>query len=82
MGLSPYGEPTFRDKIMNNLINIYDDGSFKINQKYFSYSTSDIMINKNFCDLFGIKPKLPEDNFTKIHLDIASLSKVYLMKQL
>ena len=72
MGLSPYGEPTFRDKIMNNLINIYDDGSFKINQKYFSYSTSDIMINKNFCDLFGIKPKLPEENFTKIHLDIAS----------
>lgn len=72
MGLSPYGEPVYTDKILSNLININSDGSFYINQKFFSYSTSDIMINEKFCDLFGLKPKKPDDNFNQIHLDLAS----------
>ena len=72
MGLSPYGKPKYSKLIFDNLINLNDDGSFSINQKYFSYSKSDRMINKKFCDLFGILPKNPSEEFTQAHLDIAS----------
>ncbi len=72
MGLSPYGNPKYTKIIFDNLITLNDDGSFIINQKYFSYSKSDRMINKKFCDLFGILPKNPSDEFTQVHLDIAA----------
>ena len=65
MGLSPYGKPKYSKLIFDNLINLNDDGSFSINQKYFSYSKSDRMINKKFCDLFGILLKILLKNLLK-----------------
>ncbi len=73
MGLAPYGEPIYTDLIKNNLLSINDDGSFIINQKYFSYSTDLKMINRNFINLFGKEPrKTDSDNYEKFYLDIAS----------
>ena len=53
MGLAPYGSPSFIDKILDNLIDIKSDGSFRLNQKYFDYCTGLKMINKKFEKLFG-----------------------------
>ena len=72
MGLAPYGKPTYYKKIINNLINLNDDGSFTLNLKYFNFLTGDKMINKNFCDLFGSNQRLPEEKITQKYMDIAS----------
>ena len=53
MGLAPYGKPIFKDLIINELISLKDDGSFKINLKYFDYATGFTMTNKKFSKLFG-----------------------------
>ena len=54
MGLAPYGKPKFKDIIIkDNLIDLKDDGSFKLNMKYFNYATGLTMTNKKFSDLFG-----------------------------
>jgi carbamoyltransferase len=57
MGLAPYGKPIYEDKIINNLIDIKEDGTFRLNQTYFNYATGLTMTNKNFHDLFGQKPR-------------------------
>lgn len=63
MGMAPYGEPRYIDKIYDNLIKVADDGSFWINMDYFSYHYSDKkMFNSKFEDLFG-KPRVPETHF-------------------
>ncbi len=73
MGLAPYGKPLYVDKILENLIDLKDDGTFMLDQKYFNYSTGLTMTNKNFDDLFGEKPRKPEtENITQFHMDIAS----------
>ena len=73
MGLAPYGEPKYKDKIKENLIEIKEDGSFWLNQKYFDYSTGLKMTNKNFNILFGSKPRDPEkDEITQFHMDLAA----------
>ncbi len=73
MGLAPYGKPLYVDKILENLIDLKDDGSFMLDQKYFNYSTGLTMTNKNFDNLFGEKPRKPEtDNITQFHMDIAA----------
>ena len=51
MGLAPYGEPVYKDLILNNLINIKDDGSFKLNMKYFKYQRGLKMISTAFIKL-------------------------------
>ena len=78
MGLAPYGEPKYVDKILNNLIDLKDDGSFMLDQKYFNYATGLTMTNKKFDKLFGSKPREPEkDKITQFHMDIAaSIQKV------
>ena len=53
MGLAPYGKPIYVDKIKKNLIDIKQDGSFRLNQSYFDYATKLKMINKKFETLFG-----------------------------
>ena len=53
MGLAPYGQPIYKDLILKNLINVKNDGSFKLNLKYFDYIAGSKMINKNFENLFG-----------------------------
>ncbi len=63
MGMAPYGEPRYVDKIYNNLINVANDGSFWLNMDYFSYHYSDEKaFNSKFEDLFG-KPRVPETHF-------------------
>ena len=73
MGLAPYGDPKYVDKIKNHLIDIKDDGSFWLNQKYFNYTTGLTMTNNNFHDLFGQKPRdSNHERITQFHMDIAS----------
>jgi carbamoyltransferase len=72
MGLAPYGKPIYKNKI-KNLIDIKDDGSFRLNQKYFNYSTGLTMTNHNFDKLFGQKPRNSKnEKLTQFHMDIAS----------
>jgi carbamoyltransferase len=73
MGLAPYGKPLYVDKILDNLIDLKDDGTFMLDQKYFNYSTGLTMTNRNFDNLFGEKPRKPEtENITQFHMDIAA----------
>ena len=73
MGLAPYGEPKYSDIIRNNLIDIKKDGSFRLDQDFFNYSTGLTMTNSKFNKLFGAKPRDPNnDNITQFHMDIAS----------
>ena len=72
MGLAPYGKPLYEDKI-KKLVDIKDDGSFRLDQKYFNYATGFTMTNEKFNDLFGQKPRNPDrDEITQFHMDIAS----------
>jgi len=57
MGLAPYGKPIYQDKIINNLIDIKEDGSFNLDQTYFNYATGLTMTSKKFHDLFGAEPR-------------------------
>ena len=78
MGLAPYGKPIYEDKIINNLIDIKHDGTFRLNQDYFNYATGLTMTNKKFDKLFGNIPRnSKEDKLTQFHMDIAaSIQKV------
>ena len=78
MGLAPYGQPIFEEKILQNLIDIKDDGTFRLNQKYFNYSTGLTMTNNNFDNLFEQPPRnASSDKLTQFHMDIAaSIQKV------
>ena len=72
MGLAPYGNPIYEDKI-KELIDIKEDGTFRLNQKYFNYATGLTMTNNNFHNLFGQKPRDPKnERLTQFHMDIAS----------
>ena len=77
MGLAPYGNPKYEDKI-KELIDIKDDGTFRLNQKYFNYATGLTMTNDKFSKLFGQKPRNPlNEKITQFHMDIAaSIQKV------
>ncbi|MFA6449012.1 MAG: carbamoyltransferase [bacterium] len=71
MGLAPYGEPKYVDIIKQNLIDIKDDGSFRLNLKHFGYMAGLRMTNSNFDRLFGINPRKPETPITQIYMDLA-----------
>ena len=72
MGLAPYGEPLYVDKI-RQIVDVKNDGSFRLNQKYFNYATGLTMTNNKFHNLFGQKPRNPKvDKITQFHMDIAS----------
>ena len=77
MGLAPYGNPIYEDKV-KKLIDIKDDGTFRLDQKYFNYATGLTMTNNKFNNLFGQKPRNPKkDKITQFHMDIAaSIQKV------
>ena len=78
MGLAPYGIPIYEDKIKNNLIDIKEDGSFHLEQKYFNYATGLTMTSKKFDNLFGQNPRdSKKEKLTQFHMDIAaSIQKV------
>ena len=72
MGLAPYGNPIYCDKI-EKLIDIKNDGTFRLNQSYFNYATGLTMINKKFNNLFGANPRDPKnEKINQFHMDIAS----------
>ena len=78
MGLAPYGMPIYKDKIINNLINIKEDGSFHLDQTYFNYATGLTMTNNKFHALFGKEPRnSKKEQLTQFHMNIAaSIQKV------
>ena len=77
MGLSAYGTPKYYDLIMDNLIDVKDDGSIHLNMKYFAFTYDKVMTNKKFSELFGISPKTKDEKTLQIHFDIgASAQKV------
>ena len=78
MGLAPYGEPRYVKTILDNLIDVKEDGSFRLNQDYFDYATGLTMTNKSFNDLFGSLPRNPDkEDISQFHMDIgASIQKV------
>ena len=79
MGLAPYGKPIYKDKILKELIDVKEDGSFRLNMKYFNFATGLTMINKNFMSLFGQKVRDPKkDLLTQFHMDIASSIQVVI----
>lgn len=72
MGLAPYGEPKYTDVILDNLIDLKDDGSFRLDMDYFNYCTGFTMTNKRFDELFGRTPREPESEITRLDMDLAS----------
>jgi carbamoyltransferase len=71
MGLAPYGEPKYVDVIRDNLIDLKDDGSFRLNMDYFNYCTGLTMTNDKFANLFGGPAKNPAQPMTQRDMDIA-----------
>ncbi len=79
MGLAPYGEPKFKDKIYKELIDVKEDGSFRLNMDYFNYATGLTMTNDKFSKLFGKPVRDPEkEPLTQFHMDIASSIQVVI----
>jgi len=77
MGLAPYGAPIYENKV-KKLLDIKEDGTFRLDQRYFNYATGLTMTSEKFNDLFGQKPRNPlNENITQFHMDIAaSVQKV------
>ncbi len=71
MGLAPYGKPTFVDTIKRNLIDIKDDGSYRLNMKYFDYCSGTRMTNRHFDTLFDGPPRKGESKITQREMDLA-----------
>jgi carbamoyltransferase len=72
MGLAPYGEPKFKDKILEHIVDLKEDGSFRLDQKYFDYCTGLRMTNEKFGELFGGKARKPDELLTQHHMDLAA----------
>ena len=73
MGLAPYGKPRYKDLIIEKLMDLKNDGSFRLNMKYFNYATGLTMTNKKFSDLFGQPVRDPKKKLlSQFHMDIAS----------
>jgi carbamoyltransferase len=72
MGLAPYGEPKYVDVMKRHLIDIRDDGSFWLDQRYFNYTAGLTMTNRRFHDLLGGPPRAPETRLTQREMDIAA----------
>ncbi|HEX7116999.1 MAG TPA: carbamoyltransferase, partial [Steroidobacter sp.] len=72
MGLAPYGEPRYANLIRERLIDIKEDGSFRLNMEYFDYCTGLKMTNGKFAELFGGPPRRPESPLTQREMDLAA----------
>lgn len=71
MGLAPYGEPRYAQKILDELVELYDDGSLRLNMKYFNFAAGLTMTNRAFERLFNEPRRAPESDLRQIHLDLA-----------
>ncbi len=72
MGLAPYGEPRFRDAILEHLIDLREDGSFRMNMRYFDYCKGLTMTSRRFDEVFGGPPRAPESELTQREMDLAA----------
>lgn len=71
MGLAPYGEPKYKDLILSELMDLKEDGSFKLDMKYFNYCSGLTMTNSRFSKLFGAAPRKPESKLSQRDMDLA-----------
>lgn len=71
MGLAPYGEPKYVDLILDNLLDLKEDGTFRLDMSYFNYATGLTMTNNKFADLFGAPARTPETELSQREMDIA-----------
>jgi carbamoyltransferase len=71
MGLAPYGEPTYVKTILEHLVDVKPDGTFRLNMEYFSYCTGLRMTNEKFDELFGAPPRESESELTQREMDLA-----------
>jgi carbamoyltransferase len=71
MGLAPYGEPKYKEMILEHLMDLKEDGSFRLNMKYFNYCQGLTMTSEAFHDLFGGPPRQPESKLSKKEMDLA-----------
>lgn len=76
MGLAPYGEPKYVDLILDNLLDLKEDGTFRLNMDYFNYCTGLTMTNNKFADLFGGPARTPETQISQREMDIAASIQV------
>jgi carbamoyltransferase len=72
MGLAPYGEPKYVDRIFERLIDLKDDGTYRLDLGYFDYCTGLTMTNDRFHDLFGGPPRKPDEWMNQRHMDLAA----------
>ncbi len=72
MGLAPYGEPTYAQLILDRLMDLKEDGSFRLDMSYFDYCTGLRMTNRRFDELFGGPPRSPDELLTQHHMDLAA----------
>ncbi|OAI50945.1 hypothetical protein AYO46_08975 [Betaproteobacteria bacterium SCGC AG-212-J23] len=72
MGLAPYGQPKYANLILENLVDLKDDGSFRLNLEYFDYCTGLTMTNDKFAELFGGPARKSEDRLTQREMDLAA----------
>ncbi len=72
MGLAPFGRPIYREIIVNRLMDLKGDGSFRLNMNYFNYCQGLTMTNRRFARLFGGPPRLPESMLSQRHMDLAA----------
>jgi len=76
MGLAPYGEPIYAQKIYDHLIDLKADGTFRLDQTYFNYCTGLTMTSDRFDELFGAKPRKSDEPLTQRHMDLAASIQV------
>ncbi len=76
MGLAPYGEPKYVNEILENLIDVKEDGTYRLNMKYFNFATGLTMTNDKFHKLFGGAPRKPESDISQKEMDIAASIQV------
>jgi carbamoyltransferase len=72
MGLAPYGEPKYAKLILDNLVDLKADGSFRLDMSYFDYCTGLTMTNERFAELFGAPVRTPDKLLTPFHMDVAA----------
>ena len=72
MGLAPYGRPIYKDLILDNLIDVKEDGSFRLNMKYFGHFGQDIAISNEFEKLFNNERRIPESEISDFYINVAS----------
>jgi carbamoyltransferase len=78
MGLAPYGQPKYAKTILDNLIDVKPDGSYRLNMSYFDYCTGLTMTNEHFAKLFGAPVRSPDKLLTPFHMDVAASAQAVL----